>query len=105
MGGHSGVLCSQWDRLVGYLEDGCYPIDNNAAERAIRPFTIGRKNWMFSKSQAGAKASTNLYSLIEIAKANDLNTYDYLQSVFKELPNVQIIEQIQALLPWNVELG
>lgn len=98
-------LNNQWQRLVAYLEDGRYPIDNNAAERAIRPFAIGRKNWMFSKSQAGAKASANLYSLIETAKANGVNVYDYLQCVFKELPNAQSLEQIEALLPWNVRLG
>ena len=98
-------LHNQWDRLTAYLEDGCYPIDNNAAERAIRPFAIGRKNWLFSKSQAGAKASANLYSLIETAKANDLNAYDYLQCIFKELPNARSVEQIESLLPWNVQLG
>ncbi|WP_284284870.1 transposase domain-containing protein, partial [Marinibactrum halimedae] len=81
-----------------------YPIDNNAAERAIRPFTIGRKNWMFSKSQAGAKASANLYSLIETAKANGLNPYEYLQNIFKELPNVNDVEQVEALLPWNIKV-
>lgn len=98
-------LNNQWDRLVGYLEDGQYPIDNNAAERAIRPFTIGRKNWLFSASQAGAKASANLYSLIETAKANGLNPYDYLQHLFNELPQAQTLEQIEAMLPWNVQLG
>ncbi|WP_284284918.1 IS66 family transposase, partial [Marinibactrum halimedae] len=97
-------LNNQWDRLIGYLEDGRYPIDNNAAERAIRPFTIGRKNWMFSKSQAGAKASANLYSLIETAKANGLNPYEYLQNIFKELPNVNDVEQVEALLPWNIKV-
>ncbi len=96
-------LKNQWDRLAGYLDDGAYPIDNNAAERAIRPFAIGRKNWMFSKSQAGAKASANLYSLIETAKVNRLNVYEYLQHVFKELPNAQKVEQIEALLPWNIQ--
>ena len=96
---------NQWHRLVGYLDDGNYPIDNNPAERAIRPFTIGRKNWMFSKSQAGATASANLYSLIETAKANKLNAYDYLKLIFKELPNARGIEDIEALLPWNVSLG
>ena len=98
-------LNNQWDRLVGYLENGNYPIDNNPAERAIRPFTIGRKNWLFSKSQAGAKASANLYSLIETAKANDLNVYEYFRFIFKELPNVQSVEDVEALLPWNVLLG
>ena len=98
-------LNNQWDRLVSYLEDGCYPIDNNAAERAIRPFAIGRKNWMFSKSQAGAKASANLYSLVETAKANGLNSYEYLKLIFKELPNAKCVEDIERLLPWQVQLG
>ncbi|WP_019606540.1 IS66 family transposase, partial [Teredinibacter turnerae] len=97
-------LNNQWGRLVTYLEDGRYPMDNNAAERAIRPFTIGRKNWLFSKSQAGAKASANLYSLIETAKANKLNIYNYLTHVFKELPNAHSIEDVEALLPWNANL-
>lgn len=98
-------LNNQWNRLVGYLEDGGYPIDNNAAERAIHPFAIGRKNWMFSKSQAGAKASANLYSLVETAKANELNAYEYLKLIFKELPNANNIEDIERLLPWQVQLS
>lgn len=95
-------LHTQWHRLVRYLDDGAYPIDNNPAENAIRPFTVGRKNWLFSNSQAGAKASANLYSLIETAKANGLNPYDYLKVVFKELPNAQSVEAIEMLLPWNI---
>ncbi len=98
-------LNNQWDRLEGYLNNGEYPIDNNVAERAIRPFAIGRKNWLFSHSQAGAKASANLYSIISTAKANGLNEYDYLQRIFKELPNVDTVEKVEALLPWNIELG
>jgi transposase len=94
-------LHNQWDRLVRYLDDGAYPIDNNRAENAIRPFTVGRKNWLFSNSQAGAKASANLYSLIETAKANSLNPYEYLKLVFKELPNAQSVEAIEKLLPWH----
>lgn len=94
-------LHQQWPRLIRYLDSGHYPIDNNPAENAIRPFVIGRKNWLFSHSQAGAKASANLYGLIETAKANDLNPYEYLKHVFKELPNAQSIEAIEQLLPWN----
>lgn len=95
-------LHNQWSRLILYLDDGEYPIDNNRAENAIRPFAVGRKNWMFANSQAGAKASANLYSLIESAKANGLNPYDYLKRVFKELPNAQSVEEIEKLLPWGV---
>ncbi|MFT7388681.1 MAG: transposase [Candidatus Endobugula sp.] len=69
----------KWDRLIGYLDDGIYPIDNNLVENAICPFAIRRENWLFANSQAGAKASTNLYSLVQTAKANDLNLYDYLK--------------------------
>ncbi len=94
-------LHNQWDRLVRYLENGAYPIDNNPAENAIRPFVVGRKNWLFSTSQAGAKASANLYGLIETAKANDLNPYEYLKHIFKVLPNMQTVEEIEQLLPWH----
>lgn len=98
-------LHNQWDYLVGYLGDGVYPIDNNLAENAIRPFVVGRKNWLFANSQAGAKASANLYSLIQTAKANELKPYEYLKQVFKELPNAQSLEDIETLLPWNLAEG
>ena len=80
---------------------GGYPLDNNRAENAIRPFVIGRKNWLFSNSQAGARASANLYSLIETAKANGVEPYAYLKVIFTELPKAQSVEAIDALLPWN----
>jgi transposase len=94
-------LHTQWPRLINYVRQGDYPIDNNAAENAIRPFVIGRKNWMFSASQQGATASANLYSLIETAKANGLEPYAYLKKLFTSLPNAKTIEQVEALLPWN----
>jgi transposase len=97
-------LHKQWPRLIGYLEDGHYPIDNNRAENAIRPFVIGRKNWLFSASQNGAKASANLYTLIETAKANGLNPYEYLKQVFTQLPNAETLDDVDKLLPWNVNL-
>lgn len=97
-------LHNQWPRLIRYLEHGAYPMDNNMAENAVRPFAIGRKNWMFANSQAGAKASANLYSLIETAKANNLNPYDYLKAVFTRLPNCQTVEEIEMLLPGKVNL-
>lgn len=98
-------LDNQWSRLIGYVDDGQYPIDNNPAENAIRPFTVGRKNWLFANSQSGAKASANLYSLVETAKANGLNPYDYLKRLFEALPNAQRIEDYDALLPWNISKG
>jgi transposase len=96
-------LDNQWPRLIAYLEDGQYPIDNNPVENAIRPFAIGRKNWLFSASVNGPKASANLYSLIETAKANDLEPYAYLKRVFTELPNAQSYDDVEKLLPNHVK--
>ncbi|WP_444932153.1 IS66 family transposase [Microbulbifer sp. SSSA002] len=95
-------LDKNWQKLCSYTEDGCLSIDNNAAENAIRPFVIGRKNWLFSATPKGAKASATLYSLIETAKANGLEPYSYLAKVFAELPKAQSLEEIEALLPWNI---
>ena len=72
-------------------------------ENAIRPFTIGRKNWLFSDTQHGAKASAYLYSLIETAKANRLNDYAYLKVVFAQLPAATTDQEVSALLPWNID--
>ncbi len=68
-------LHNEWNKLVRYREDGRLGIDNNGDEHAIRPFIMGRKNWLFSASVKGVKASANLYSLIETAKANGLEPY------------------------------
>ena len=91
-----------WDRLIRYCNDGRLSIDDNAIENKIRPFAVGRKNWLFSASQAGANASANLYSLIETAKANGLNEYDYLRWVFVKLPQALTVEDFKQLLPWNI---
>lgn len=93
----------QWPRLIVYLKDGRLAIDNNGVENAIRPFAVGRKNWLFSDTPAGATASANLYSLIESAKANALNEYTYLKHLFAELPKADSVAAIEALLPWNVD--
>ncbi|BFM18905.1 IS66-like element ISPsy5 family transposase (plasmid) [Maricurvus nonylphenolicus] len=90
-----------WDRLIEYCNDARIEIDNNGIENKIRPFAVGRKNWLFSATQSGARASANLYSLIETAKANGLNEYDYLKWVFTKLPAANTVEEVEALLPWN----
>lgn len=97
-------LLKNWVKLNRYTEDGRLNIDNNPVENAIRPFAIGRKNWLFSNSQAGAKASAMLYSIIETAKANNVEPYQYLRTVFTKLPQAKTIEDIEALLPWDIEL-
>ncbi len=95
-------LHNEWDKLTCYLDDGRLEIDNNLAENAIRPFVVGRKNWLFSTSVAGVNASANLYSLIETTKANGLEPYAYLRYLFAELPRAETVEAIEALLPGNV---
>jgi transposase len=96
-------LHNEWDRLIRYLDDGRLEIDNNLAENAIRPFVVGRRNWLFSTSVKGVKASANLYSLIECAKINGLEPYAYLRHVFTELPKAGTVEAIEALLPGDLK--
>ena len=93
-------LDNQWPRLTRFLDDGLIPLDNNPAENAIRPFVIGRKNWLFSHTPSGAHASAAIYSLIETAKANGLSPYDYLQYVFATLPTLND-DDLNTLLPWQ----
>ena len=80
------------------LRDGNYTIENNPAENAIRPIVIGLENWLFANSVSGARASANLYSLIETAKAHGLNPEEYLTHIYRELPNAASIEEIKALM-------
>ena len=97
-------LHNEWNRLIRYLDDGRLEIDNNLAENAIRPFVIGRRNWLFSVSVKGVKASASLYSLIECAKINGLEPYAYLRHVFTELPKAGTVEAIEALLPGDLDM-
>jgi transposase len=94
----------QWDKLLRYLDDGRLSIDNNLAERAIKPFVIGRKNWLFCNTPSGARASAILYSLIVTAKANGLAPFAYLTHVFSVLPTLTRADEVAQLLPWNVTL-
>jgi hypothetical protein len=96
-------LHGQWTKLARYVEDGRLDIDNNAAERTIRPFVIGRNNWLFAVTVKGAEASSRLYSLILTAKANGHEPYRYLCHVFKELPAATTVEHVEALLPFNIK--
>jgi transposase len=95
------------DELMNYLKDGNCSISNNLAENCIRPFTIGRKNWLFSGSPKGAAASAAVYSMVESAKANGLSPYKYLEYIFSELPGVQFgqhPEFLEDYLPWSPEV-
>jgi hypothetical protein len=92
-----------WPKLTTYLEDGHIAIDNNRAENAIRPFVIGRKAWLFSGSPRGAQASATLYTLVETAKANDLEPWAYLNYLFEKLPAAKSEQALLALLPQNLK--
>jgi hypothetical protein len=91
---------NQWPKLIRYLEDGRLNIDNNRAERAVKPFVIGRKAWLFANTTSGARASTALYSLVETAKINGLEPYDYLTTLFQELPLADTPDKLAKLLPF-----
>lgn len=97
---------NQWHKLIRYVEDGHLGIDNNITERDIRPFTTGRKNWIFSKSVNGATASATLYSIVMTCRANDINPYYYFLHLFKALPNsIRDDDDLTDLMPWNVQLN
>lgn len=89
-----------WDKLIIYLEDARLPIDNNLVENAIRPFVIGRKNWLFSYTENGANSSAAIYSLVETAKANGKEPFKYLMELFKNLPSAKTDEDYEKLLPY-----
>lgn len=94
---------NQWHRLIVYLDHGEVTPDNNLAENAIRPFVVGRKNWLFSGTPEGAKASAAMYCLIETAKVNGLDAYRYLRYLFERLPFAETEVDYSALLPMNLK--
>ena len=89
--------------LENVLKDGRLEISNNRAERRFRAYTVGRKNWLFSQTPKGATASAMYYSIVETAKANNLNPYEYMKYIFETAPNLNIVDSkaIELLLPWN----
>jgi len=91
----------QWDKLVRYLESPYLTPDNNACENAIRPFVLGRKNWLFNQTPAGADSSCGMFSLIETAKLNGLNPWDYLFELFEKAPYASTPADWEKLLPWD----
>jgi hypothetical protein len=95
---------NQWPKLIRYCNDGCLEIDNNSDERAIRPFAIGRRNFLFSDTEQGAHTNARFYSLIETCKLHGHEPYAYLKHIFKELPLATKIEDYEALLPWNLDV-
>jgi len=97
---------NQWQKLTTFMKDGRIEIDNNRAERSIKPFVIGRKNWLFAVSTSGANSSAISYSLVETAKENGLNPFFYLKYLFEELPqhDMSTKVEIEHLMPWSKDL-
>ena len=92
----------QWPKLIRHLQHPQIPVDNNYVERQIKHYATGRRSWLFSYDAVGAQASANLYSLVMTARANEVEPYAYLNYLFEHLPAASTVEQIEALLPWNV---
>ncbi len=94
---------NKWHQLNNFLLDGRTEIRNNRAERTIKSFVIGRKNWLFSKTPDGADASATIYIVIETAKDNGLNPFKYLVFLFEQLPDIDRsnTKQLDSLLPWS----
>jgi hypothetical protein len=102
LGGAVSYALRRYSTLLNYLEHKDLTPDNNAAERAIRPFVMGRKNWILCGSPKGAESSCALYSLIETAKENAHNPYTYLNSVFTRVADMNPADDWSLLLPWNL---
>ena len=96
-------LLEQWPYLARYLEDGRLELSNNRAERSIKPFGMGRKNWLFANTPGGAQASAVIYSLIETAKENSLDPYRYLLWILQTAPQLSETNKAwaESLLPAN----
>ena len=93
---------SEYKRLVRYLKYAYLTPDNNVAEQAIKPFAVGRKNWLFNNTPLGAHASAAMFSLVESAKANNLDPFHFMYRLFEELPQADTEEKLEKLLPWNM---
>ena len=96
---------SSWKHLLNYLDCPDLFVDNSIAERSIKPFVIGRKNWLFSGSEKGAESSCFLFTLIENAKYYHLDPYEYLRCVFDQSVNCQTKKDFEKLLPWNISIS
>lgn len=91
---------TRWAALTRYLDDGRLEIDNNAAERAIRPLALGRKNYLFAGSDSGGQRAAAIYSLIETAKLNDLDPQMWLRDVLARIAE-HPVNRVGELLPWS----
>jgi transposase len=94
---------NQWHKLIVHLNDGRLDNSNNLSERAIKPFVIGRKGWLFADSVTGADAAAILFSLIETCKYHNVEPYDWLRYVLQKISECHTDEEIKTLLPFNID--
>jgi len=94
---------NQWPKLITYLKDGRLENNNNRSERAIKPFAIGRKGWLFADSVAGAHAAAIIFSLVETCKYHDIEAYDWFRYVLQQIPFCKSTTEIESLLPFNID--
>ena len=95
---------SSWQHLLNYLDCPDLFVDNSISERSIKPFVIGRKNWLFAGSETGAESSCFIFTLIENAKLYKLDPYEYLRCIFDQAPYCQTEKDFEKLLPWNIKI-
>ena len=98
-------LAGQWLKLIRFVDDGRYSLDNNVQENAIRPFCVGRRNWLFADTVEGAQASANLYSLLQTCVVNGIDAWRYLRTLLVALPAARTVDDYAALLPWRITLA
>ena len=96
-------MLNHWDALNHYLKDGRLEIDNNRAERSIKPFVIGRKNWLFHGNDVGARAGGVFFSLIETCKAHNIDVFAWLKHALNSIQHADTVEKLEKMLPFNVK--
>jgi transposase len=94
---------NQWPKLLTYLQDGRLENNNNRSERAIKPFAIGRKGWLFADSVAGANAAATIFSFVETCKYHGIEPYDWFRYVLQAIPACNTLAELESLLPFNID--
>ncbi len=102
LGNAISYTLKEFQRLVRYLKYAYLTPDNNVAENGLRAFVVGRKNWLFNNTPLGAHASAGMYSMVETAKANNLDPFHFLYRLFERLPGADTPEKLEQLLPWSM---
>ncbi|WP_282435050.1 IS66 family transposase [Piscirickettsia salmonis] len=103
LGQAMSYLHKNWNEFIRYIDEPFLSIDNNVLERQIRPLAVGRHNWLFSASEAGAQATAAFYSLVATCKLNAHKPYHYLKYLFENIRAAKTDDELRALLPYNFD--